>query len=107
MSIRVILTPLFGADADAAALRGGLSVAQRCQAHLSALFVRLDPRDAIPVVGESVSPAVIEQLTQAAEAEMDRQRAAARKAFDTACSGAGIEVVEAPERRAHGLGRLE
>ncbi|MCE3248781.1 MAG: universal stress protein UspA, partial [Geminicoccaceae bacterium] len=68
MSIRVILTPLFGTEADVSAMRGSLVVAQRREAHLSALFVRIDPRDAIPLIGEGVSPAIIDQLTQAAEA---------------------------------------
>jgi len=96
MSIRVILTPLFGDTADASAVSAGLRLAQRFEAHLSALFVRLDPSDAVPLVGEGISPAIIEQLIQAAEAEMDRQRRAARSAFETACGMAGIAVVEAP-----------
>ena len=96
MSIRVILTPLFGDAAAASALTAGLSLAQRFEAHLSALFVRLDPSDAVPLVGEGISPAIIEQLIHAAEAEMDRRRGAARSAFETACGAAGIAVVEAP-----------
>jgi nucleotide-binding universal stress UspA family protein len=96
MSIRVILTPLFGDDADASVLTAGLGLAQRFGTHLSALFVRLDPSDAVPLVGEGISPAIIEQLTQAAEAEMDRRRGAARSTFETACGTAGIDVVEAP-----------
>jgi nucleotide-binding universal stress UspA family protein len=96
MSIRVILTPLFGSAADGNAMRGGLAMAQRHKAHIAALFVRIDPRDAIPVIGEGVSPAVIDQLTQAAEAEMERQRAGARQTFDSACSAAGIALADAP-----------
>jgi nucleotide-binding universal stress UspA family protein len=96
MSIRVILTPLFGDAADVSALTAGLSLAQRFEAHLSALFVRLDPSDAVPLVGEGISPAIVEQLIQAAEAEMDRQRGAARSAFETACGKAGITVLETP-----------
>jgi nucleotide-binding universal stress UspA family protein len=96
MSIRVILTPLFGDPADASALTAGLSLAHRFEAHLTALFVRLDPSDAVPVVGEGISPAIVEQLIQAAEAEMDRQRGAARSAFETVCGKAGITVLETP-----------
>ena len=96
MSIRVILTPLFGDAADADALTAGMGLAQRFEAHLAALFVRLDPSDAVPLVGEGVSPAIIEQLTQAAEAEVNRQRGAARSAFESACGKTGIAVVEAP-----------
>lgn len=96
MSIRVILTPLLGTAADASAMRGSLAIAQRRAAHLTALFVRIDSRDAIPVIGEGVSPAVIKQLTDAAEAEMARECAVAREAFDAACNAAGVALVEAP-----------
>ena len=96
MSIRFVLTPLFGEAADTGALQAGLGVAQRFQAHLGALFLRIDPFDAVPIVGEGVSPAIIEQLTEAAAAEMDRRRAAARATFDQACSAAGITLADAP-----------
>jgi nucleotide-binding universal stress UspA family protein len=94
MSIRIILTPAFGGAADAGALAAGLGIARRFQAHLSALFVRIDPIDAIPILGEGVSPAVIDQLTEAAAAEMDRQRAAARATFEAACRTAAIPIAE-------------
>ncbi len=73
----------------------GLGVARRFQAHLGALFVRIDPLDAIPIVGEGVSPAVIDQLTEAAAAEMDRQRAAARASFEAACGAASVPFADA------------
>lgn len=96
MSLRVVLVPLFGSAIDAACLDAGLAVAGRFGAHVSALFVRIDPRDAIPVIGEGVSPAVIEQLTQAAAAEMDRQSAAARSAFEAVCGKARVALADAP-----------
>ena len=96
MSIRVVLSPLFGSETDSPCLRAGLAVAKRFGAHVDALFVRIDPADAIPVIGEGVSPAVIDQLTQAAAAEMDRQSAAARTAFEAACKHAGIAATGSP-----------
>jgi nucleotide-binding universal stress UspA family protein len=108
MSIRIILAPVFGSDADVGALRAGLGVAQRFQAHLSALFVRIDPLDAIPIVGEGVSPAIIDQLTEAAAAEMGRQRAAARTAFEAACGAASVPVADsAPGPRGPSAGWRE
>jgi nucleotide-binding universal stress UspA family protein len=91
-SLRVVLVPLFGSGIDAECLDAGLAVAGRFGAHVDGLFVRIDPVDAIPVIGEGVSPAVIDQLTQAAAAEMDRQSAAARSAFDAACAKAGVAL---------------
>jgi nucleotide-binding universal stress UspA family protein len=89
-SLRVVLVPLFGSGIDAECLNTGLAVAERFGAHVEGLFVRIDPLDAVPVIGEGVSPAVIDQLTQAAAAEMDRQSAAARSAFDAACGKAAV-----------------
>jgi nucleotide-binding universal stress UspA family protein len=91
-SLRVVLVPLFGSGVDAECLDAGLTVAGHFGAHVDALFVRIDPRDAIPVIGEGISPAIIDQLTQAAAAEMDRQSAAARAAFEAACGRAGVAL---------------
>jgi nucleotide-binding universal stress UspA family protein len=96
MSIRIILVPVFGSDGDAQSLAAAFRVAERFGAHVTGLFVRIDSRDAIPVVGEGVSPAVIDQLTQAAADEMDRRSAAARATFDTACGKSGMAISDQP-----------
>jgi hypothetical protein len=96
MSIRVVLIPLFGSETDSFCLRAGLAVAQRFGAHAEGLFVRVEPADVIPAIGEGVSPAVVMQLTQAAAAEMERQSEAARSAFEVACKQAGIALADSP-----------
>jgi nucleotide-binding universal stress UspA family protein len=108
MTLRVILAPVFGDAADAATLGTGIAVARRFRAHLATLFVRLDPPDAIPIVGEGLSPAIIDQLTETAKAEMERQRDRAKAAFESACSTAGIAIASAPpSRRAASAGWAE
>lgn len=107
MSIRIILVPLFGTGGDALSLEAAFGAARRFDAHLTGLFVRVDPRDAIPVIGEGVSPAVIDQLTQAAQAEMDRQSAAARATFDAACGAAGAAISDTPGGGAASAGWVE
>jgi nucleotide-binding universal stress UspA family protein len=98
MSVRVVLMPLFGSDVDSLCLRAGLAIAQRFGAHVEGLFVRIDPAEVVPVVGEGVSPAVVMQLTQAAAAEIQRQSAAARRALEVACEQSGIALAGAPGR---------
>jgi nucleotide-binding universal stress UspA family protein len=100
MSIRVVLIPLFGSEADSFCLRAGLAVARGFGAHAEGLFVRIDPADAIPVMGEGVSPAVVTQLTQAAAADMERQSSAARGALEVACEQSGIARADSPGRGA-------
>lgn len=96
MSTRIILAPLFGSAIDSIGLAAALKVAQRFGAHVNGLFVRIDPSDAIPIIGEGVSPAVVDQLTQAAAAEMDRRSAAARAAFEAACATSGVTIADRP-----------
>lgn len=100
MSIRLVLIPLFGSEADSFCLRAGLAVAKRLSAHAEGLFVRIDPADAIPAIDEGVSPAVVIQLTQAAAAEMERQSAAARGAFETAFEEPGVALADSPGQSA-------
>jgi hypothetical protein len=64
MSIRIILTPMFGDDTDAAAAQAAFAVTRRFDAHVQGLFVRIDPFDTIPILGEGVSPAIIDDLTK-------------------------------------------
>lgn len=96
MAYRIILAPLFGGDTDAAVLKSAFGVSRRFDAHVSAMFVRPDPYDLVPLIGEGVSPAVIQQLTEAAEAEIDRQRDAAKASFEELCAAYSVEVADAP-----------
>jgi nucleotide-binding universal stress UspA family protein len=96
MSIRIILTPMFGDDADAAAAQAAFAVTRRLDAHVQGLFVRIDPLDTIPIVGEGISPAVLDDLTKAAQAEMDRRASAAKARFEAARTAAGVAVAERP-----------
>jgi hypothetical protein len=75
MTIRVILVPLFGSQTDALCLMAGTTIAQRFGAHVDGLFVRIDPTDVVPALGDGVSPAIIRELTEAAAGQIERQRA--------------------------------
>lgn len=96
MSTRIILTPMFGDDADEPAAQAAFAITRRFDAHVVGLFVRIDPLDTIPIVGEGISPAVIDDLTNAAQAEMDRRASAARAHFEAVRSAAGVGLVEGP-----------
>lgn len=98
MSIRVVLVPVFGAESDRSSLDAACGLAQRLEARVATLFVRIEPADIIPFVGEGVSPAVIEQLMKSAEDEMSREAGLADRAFVAACEGSGLPVVNADDR---------
>lgn len=94
MSYRVINLPLAGSGRDAVAIEAALAVARRFEAQLVALFVRVDPSAVVPFIGEGVSPAVIQQLSDAAREETDRQRDTARRMLEQACAGAGFKIAD-------------
>lgn len=84
MAVRSILVPLDGEPHRADALALAFAAAARFGAGVDALFVRPDPQEAIPVVGEGMSGALIEEMMATAEAEADRRQAAARAQFEAA-----------------------
>ncbi|MBP2303273.1 universal stress protein [Azospirillum picis] len=96
MTYKTILVPLCGSDNDPVALKGAVMVARDFDAHLVGLFVRLDPRDAVPMLGEGMSGAMVDEIMRAAETESNSHRAAARRHFDEAVAAAGFELRDVP-----------
>lgn len=93
MPIRKILVPVQGTDADNLVLNAALSVAKAFGAQVQALFVRPDPSEALPYLGDGVSGQVIEDLLQAAKEGSDAAADRARKILEEEAAKAGIPVV--------------
>ena len=96
MTYKTILVPLCGSDNDPVALKGAVAVAKDFDAHIVALFVCLDPRDAVPMLGEGMSGAMVDEIMRAAEDESNKHRVAARRHFETVIADAGIELRDLP-----------
>jgi len=96
MTIRRILVPLDGGDQSKAALQAGLAVGQALAAHVSALHVHHDAKDSIPLLGEGMSVAMIEDMIRIAETEAAERAAKARALFDEATSQASISISDQP-----------
>lgn len=94
MAVRKILVPLSGVDTEAAVLGTAMTVAKTFGAQLVGLFVRADPSDALPFLGDGVSGQVIEQLMQAAKESADKSAAKAREMFANAAAKAGLAIVD-------------
>ncbi len=82
MTIKVVLTPLYGGASDATALAAALSVARRFSAHIDVMHVRADPRTMIPYIGEGMSGVLVEEMVASAERQAGERAARARKLFD-------------------------
>lgn len=83
MAIKFILVPVSGAETDAAVLDAALTMAQRFSAHIGVLHAQLDPRDAVPFLGEGASGALIQQIMEAAQRDAAGRSARARATFDS------------------------
>ena len=90
-----ILVPV--ADAGASApLDAALRLAMGQGGHVIGLHVRVDPSMAVPLVGEGMSGAMVEEMMAAAEKQAAVRAAAARQLFDQGVARAGLRVAAAP-----------
>ncbi|NQV44463.1 MAG: universal stress protein [Rhodospirillales bacterium] len=96
MTIKTILVPLDGSDSSRTALHTGIAMARDCEAHLNVVHVRANPKDAVPLLGEGMSGAVIEDIIAAAEKEAVERARKSREIFDEVCSSQGIAWVDGP-----------
>ncbi|WP_207481520.1 universal stress protein [Arenibaculum pallidiluteum] len=97
-----ILVPLTGREADRQALDAAFALARPFSGHVEGIFVRLDPRDAVPMLGEGMSGALVDEIMRTAEAEAASQARMAADTFAAAASAAAAETCERPP----GPGRL-
>jgi len=97
MTIRIILAPIDGTDESKPALEVAVGIAAAFSAHVTALHVRTDPKESIPLLGEGMSVAMIEDMVHIAEAEADEKGKTARGHFDACLSERGITVTSDPD----------
>jgi nucleotide-binding universal stress UspA family protein len=96
MPFKIVLTAVAGRETDASTLDVALAVARRFSAHIEALHVKGDPRDAIPFLGEGASGVLIEQIMTAAERDAGTRSSKARAAFDSWRAASGLPVATRP-----------
>lgn len=93
--MNVILAVLTGGSADRSVLDHA-EAAARGAAHIDVRHARRDPRDSIPVLGEGMSPDLVQRIMDEAARECDRRAASARRAFEDWTRRSGIAVAEGP-----------
>ena len=96
MSIKTILVPLSGVESDSVALSAAFAVARQFDAHVDSLFVKLDPRDAVPMLGEGMSGAMVDEIMRAAESEANTHLTAARRHFEEVVRREQVDLREGP-----------
>lgn len=94
MSLAVILAVIDGAPGSESAMKAALELGRRFKARTDLLHVELDPAGAVPVVGEGMSGAAVEQIIESLQAEAETRRKEAERLFKEFCVEAGLPVVE-------------
>lgn len=99
MSIAKILVPLTGSEKDRVSLDTTFALSKRLDAFVDAVFIGADSRDALPVSDMALSPEVIQEILDAAEAVRKETAKAAREAFSSSAARWDAKIVRYPERR--------
>lgn len=97
MPIKTIVVPVDGSPASERSMRAAFIVAANHQSHVEVFHVRSDPKDAVPLLGEGMSGAMIEEMIELAEKEADERAAAARKTFDDSLAARSIPYIDTPQ----------
>jgi nucleotide-binding universal stress UspA family protein len=98
MTIAKIIAPMTGGKRDACVLETAIAAARPFNAHVVALLVHPDPRLTVPYMGTPLSPQIVQNLVDVAT-QLNRETAqAVRSTLERVASGAGIAVVERPQK---------
>ncbi len=92
MTPKSILALVDGSPLSEATLDTAVSVAKLFGAQLEALHVRADPATLVPIVGEGMSGAMVEQVMDAMAKSVESRAQRARAAYDKAAAKAGFPI---------------
>lgn len=82
MAYRKLLVPLNGTERDNQVLTAAFDIAKPAQAHVMGIYVRPDPADVLPYLGEGISASVLQEIMDAARASSAKSAATARATLD-------------------------
>ncbi len=96
MSMKSILAPIDGGKSTEAVLQAAFVFAREFGGHVKVLHVQADPKAAIPLLGEGMSGAMIEDMISLAEKEGNEKRAAAESLYRNALQACGATESTVP-----------
>lgn len=94
--VNTILCPLSGAPENAPALEKAMSVVKNLNSHLEVLHVEPEAKESIPLLGEGMSVAMVEDMISIAEKEATERAKRARQMFDDSVQRHGVKVADKP-----------
>jgi nucleotide-binding universal stress UspA family protein len=95
-AFKSILVPVADGPSAAVPLDAAFRLACESGAHVIGLHVRNDPTAAVPLMGEGMSGAMVEDVMATAEKQAAERAAEARTAFDAACTRHGVPLASSP-----------
>jgi nucleotide-binding universal stress UspA family protein len=99
-TVRNVLAVVSDAANGKAVLETALRVGRHLESHVDALHVRSDPAAALPLVGEAMSGAMVDEMMGVAEKEAGRRAGKVRAVYDALLAREGLsDNLEAPGRR--------
>jgi nucleotide-binding universal stress UspA family protein len=96
MTIRKILVPVDGTERSRPALTTAMKAGIALDAHVEVLHVRIPATAAVPLVGEGMSGALIEDLIELTARETAERAAVARATYEEVRRSCGVAIAEAP-----------
>lgn len=98
MSYRKILVPLTGGERDSHVLNAAFEVAKAFGSHVAGVYVRSDPSEVLPYLGEGVSAGVIQEIMDASREASNRAAAVARGKLDSLAKAAGASTDQTTQK---------
>src|SRR5215475_631339 len=92
MTPKAILALVDGSPLSEATLDTAITVAKNFGAALDVMHVRADPATLVPIVGEGMSGAMVEQVMDAMSKSVDGRAQRARAVYDKAAAKAGVTI---------------
>ncbi|MAH84272.1 MAG: hypothetical protein CBB68_07985 [Rhodospirillaceae bacterium TMED8] len=97
MTYRTILVSIDNSDSAHKTLSLAFSIAKASGAHVTVIHVRSDPKDTVPLLGEGMSVAMIEDMIEVSEREGMAGAIKAQDIFNTFVHDFGAIVSETPK----------
>ncbi len=93
---KTILTCLCDAETAPATLGLALLIGRDHAAHVEALHVKVDPASAVPLVGEGMSGAMVEEMLAVAERQATERALGIKALFDQICVKQAVPISATP-----------
>ena len=96
MPYKSILVPLDGSDSCNVALTCANQVAQQMSAHMNVLHVQADTKEAVPLLGEGMSGAMIEEMIDLADRDASERAQSAHTCYESFCREQNVAETQTP-----------